>query len=113
MPRSDPALKGPVSGTRTVPGERSTSLKGKGAIKQGPMSSPDSCPLGLKKMGVGMMKGKAVASGREELSKAAEDFPSGVSPSQSPVIQSRGWRIAMGCGPQPKFLVPLPFPLLP
>lgn len=55
------------------------------------------------------MKGKAVASAREELSKAAADFPAGVSPSQSPVIQSRGWRVAMGCGPQPKFLVPLPF----
>lgn len=81
--------------------------------KQGPMSSPESCPLGVKKLGLGMMKGKAVALEREELSKATEDFPAGVSPSQSPIIQSRGWRVAMGCGPQPKFLGPSPFPLLP
>lgn len=60
-----------------------------------------------------MTKGKAVASAREELSKAAEDFPAGASPSQSPVIQSRGRRVATGYGPEPKFLVPLPFPLLP
>lgn len=82
-------------------------------FKQGPMSSSDSCPLEVRKLGIGMMKGKAVASARGKLSKAAEDFPAGVSPSQSPIIQSMGWRVAMGCGTQPKFLGPSPFPLLP
>lgn len=72
-------------------------------FKQGPVSSSDSCPLGVKKLGVGMMKGKAVASAREKLSKAAEDSPAGVSPSQAPSYRAGGggqqWDVAHSPSP--------------
>lgn len=50
-------------------------------FKHSLMSFPSSSSLRVKKLGYTWMKGKAVASAREKLSKAAEDCPAGISPS--------------------------------
>lgn len=73
----------------------------------------------VKQLGVDTDEGKAVASARETLSKAAEDSPAGISPSQGPIIQSREggggnvtWPTAQLLGPFALFTTALGLALL-
>lgn len=84
---SDPASTCSVSDTRAERGAKSQSEWEGAMFNQGPLLSPGSSPLGVKKLGRRM--GKAVALAGEKLSKAAENFPAGGSPSHSPIIPSR------------------------
>lgn len=73
-------------------------------FKQGLMSPPSSSPLGVKKLGVHMDEGVGSGFSKRKAVQGSRGFSSWGLPKVKPHHPEQGWRLAMGCGLQPKFL---------
>lgn len=81
-------------------------------LKQGPMLSPVGSPLGAKNLGVDMDEGGGSGFSKRKVVQGSRGFSSWGLPKLKPHHPEQVWRVAMGCGLQPKFLGSFPFPLL-
>lgn len=76
------------------------------------MLPPGSSLLGVKKLGVDMDEGEGSGFSKRKVVQGSRGFSTWGLPKLKPHHPEQGWRVAMGCGLQPTFLGPLPFPLL-